>query len=51
MPCVTFSDTIALVRRDVWATATLSMWNNDSNMVKIPRALLDRLTDILCYAG
>lgn len=50
-PCATFSDTIALVRRDLWATATLSMWDNHPDMIKIPRALLHRLTDILCYAG
>jgi hypothetical protein len=34
----TFSDTIALVRRPL-------------RMVKIPRALFDRLTETVCYAG
>jgi hypothetical protein len=49
--CATFSDTIALVRRHLWATATLSMWEKSPDMIKIPRALLQRLTDTLSYAA
>lgn len=49
--CATFSDTIALVRRHLWATATLSMWEKLPDMIKIPRALLQHLTDTLSYVA
>lgn len=50
-PCATFSDTIALVRRYLWGTATLSLWEKPPDMIKIPRTLLQRLTDTLSYAA
>jgi DDE superfamily endonuclease len=50
-PCATFSDTIALVRRYLWADATLSMSEKSPDMIKIPRALFQRLTDTLSYAA
>jgi len=50
-PLPTFSDTLALVRRGSWARAAFCMSARDPDMVQIPRALLDRLTDALCYAA
>lgn len=47
----TFSDTIALVRRCLWSHLHFSMSDYESDMVKIPRELLARLTDLLCYAA
>ncbi len=47
----TFSDTLALVRRCLWSTNNLSMSHKSPDMVEIPRALFDRLTDTLSYAA
>lgn len=41
---------IALVRQSLWSS-TFSMSHSDTDMVKIPRALLERLTDTLGYAA
>jgi len=45
----TFSDAIALVRYQIWAYFTFSMSCDDPDMVKVPRVLLDRFHDLLCY--
>ena len=47
----TFSDTIALVRRHLWQQASFQMSQSDREMDKVPRALLERLTEALCYAA
>jgi hypothetical protein len=47
----TFSDTIALVRRSLWREGVYGRSGNQHDMVKIPRALFDRLTDTVCYAA
>jgi hypothetical protein len=47
----TFSDTIALVRRSLWGADHFSASSPPPEIVKIPRALFERLTDILCYAA
>jgi hypothetical protein len=47
----TFSDTIALVRRSLWSEAIYDGSGNRHDMVKIPRALFDRLTETVCYSG
>jgi hypothetical protein len=48
----TFADALALVRRDLWAhQATFCMSRREADMEKVPRALLQRLTDALCYAA
>ena len=46
----TFSDTIALVRRSIWGAQIYNGSGNRHDMVKIPRALLDRLTETVSYA-
>lgn len=50
-PQATFSDTIALVRHRLWYTGAFSMSPASSDLIKIPRSLLERLTDTLCYAA
>jgi hypothetical protein len=46
----TFSDTIALVRQGLWRQCHCSTSQAEADVVKIPRALFDRITDALCYA-
>jgi hypothetical protein len=47
----TFSDTIALVRRWLWRQCHFSTSQAEAEVVKIPRALFERFTDMLCYAA
>ena len=49
-PLPTFSDTIAWVRSFLWQE-TFLMSPADPDIIKIPRSLLSRLTDTLCYAA
>ena len=46
----TFSDAMALVRRHVWDQLHFSMSQQETDMIKIPRALFERLIDAVCYA-
>jgi hypothetical protein len=48
----TFSDALALVRRQVWVQeATFCGSPADTETVKVPQALMERLTDAVCYAA
>ena len=47
----TFSDTIALVRRYLWSHHHFQMSQINSDMIKVPRSLVERLTETLCYAA
>jgi DDE superfamily endonuclease len=48
----TFSDALALVRRALWAhQAAFCMSPHTPDIVKVPRAFVERLTDALCYAA
>lgn len=48
----TFADALALVRRALWShQATSCMSLREADMEKVPRALIQRLTDALCYAA
>lgn len=47
----TFADAIAVVRQHLWTSTYFYMSPAKANMVKIPCALLNRLTDTLCYAA
>jgi len=47
----TFSDAIALVRSRLWAYWTFHLSLDDPDMVKVPRSLLERFTDLLAYAA
>ena len=50
-PLPTFSDALALVRRELWTQAAFYMSGDKADMQEIPRAFLNRLTDALCYAA
>jgi hypothetical protein len=47
----TFSDTIALVRRHVWDHIHFSTSHQETDIMKIPRALFERFIDVVCYAA
>jgi hypothetical protein len=47
----TFSDALAAVRRMIWAEAALCASAPDGEAAKVPRVVLDRLTDLACYAA
>jgi hypothetical protein len=47
----TFSDTLAMVRRWLWAEQQLQMSKTEADRMKVPRALFERLTETLCYAA
>src|SRR5258706_5905095 len=49
-PLPTFSDALALVRSRLWAYFTFQTSQDELDMVKVPRVLLQRLTDLLCYS-
>jgi hypothetical protein len=48
----TFADALALVRKELWVQEeTFGGSVADGEAVKVPRALMERLTDALCYAA
>lgn len=47
----TFSDALALVRRELWTEATFCGSYRDTDTVKVSRELMERLTDAVCYAA
>lgn len=47
----TFSDALALVRREFWAEGTFCGSAQENDMVKVPREFVERLTDAVCYAA
>ena len=48
----TFSDALALVRKQLWAQEeTFCGSAQQSDMVKVPREFMERLTDAVCYAA
>ncbi len=47
----TFADALALVRQEIWAHETFRISSDDAEMVKVPRALVERLTETLCYVA
>src|SRR5215210_5235870 len=48
-----FTDALALVRKELWAQeeATFYGSSREADTVKVPRAFVDRLTDMVCYAA
>ena len=46
----TFADALALVRSRLWAHLTFQLSADDPDMVKVPRVLLERFNDLVCYA-
>jgi DDE superfamily endonuclease len=48
----TFSDALALVRRELWTQEqTFHGSPAQTNMVKVPRVFMERLTEAVCYAA
>ena len=47
----TFSDALAQVRREIWAHEAFCLSGGETEMVKVPRILMERLTDTLCYVA
>jgi hypothetical protein len=47
----TFADALALTRRCLWSSCHFSTSRRSREVVKIPRCLLERLTDAVCYAA
>lgn len=50
-PAPTFSDALASVRRQLWQQESFSTSASAAEIVKIPRAALERITDALAYAA
>jgi len=48
---ITFADAIALVRGFLWSNCHFSTSSQTDEVIKIPRSLLERLTDAVCYAA
>jgi hypothetical protein len=47
---LTFSDALALVRHHLWIHWTFHLSPDQPDMVQVPRPLLERFNDLLCYA-
>ena len=47
----TFSDAIALVRRQLWDHIHFSTSLQETDMIQMPRALFERFMDAVCYAA
>jgi hypothetical protein len=47
----TFSDAIALVRRHLWDHIHFSTSPQETDMIKMPRELLERFIEAVCYAA
>jgi hypothetical protein len=49
----TFSDALAVVRKELWAAEGTTFCGSaqETDMVKVPREFMERLTDALCYAA
>lgn len=47
----TFSDALAVVRRELWSSCHFPMSESDAEILQIPRSVLERLTDTVCYAA
>jgi DDE superfamily endonuclease len=50
-PSPTFADALALVRHHLWTHTTFSGLPSTGDLVKVPRALVDYLAGLLCYAA
>jgi len=49
-PLPTFSDALAIVRYHLWQETSFRTSVSEADMQKVPRALLKRFVDALCYA-
>ncbi|MEL6402629.1 MAG: hypothetical protein AAFR26_26660 [Cyanobacteria bacterium J06626_4] len=47
----TFADALALVRQQLWLRQTFQTSGSEEEVVKVPRALFDTWSTLLCYAA
>jgi hypothetical protein len=47
----TFADARALTRRCLWSSCHFSTSSQRRDVLKVPRSVLERLTDAVCYAA
>jgi hypothetical protein len=49
----TFTDALALVRKQLWAQEWVTSYGSsaEAETVKVPRVFVERLTDAVCYAA
>jgi len=47
----TFADALALVRREIWVHETFRLSSEEAEMVQVPRVLVERFTETLCYVA
>jgi hypothetical protein len=47
----TFADALALVRRELWPHQAFPTSHCDEEVVEIPRPVLERLSETLCYVA
>ena len=47
----TFADALALVRRELWRHQTFHTSSCACEVIKVPRAVVERLTETLCYVA
>jgi hypothetical protein len=50
-PHLTFSDALAVVRKELWVHAAFRESLAEPDTVKVPRAFVEHLTETLCYAA
>jgi len=50
-PLPTFSDALAVVRHQLWLVVTFHTSPSNRDIEKVPRSLLTRFTEALCYAA
>ena len=50
-PRPTFTDALALVRRELWAQASFCGSSREADTVKVSRAFVEQLTEAVCYAA
>lgn len=50
-PLPTFADALALVRQKLWQFQTFQTSTSQTDMVKVPRSLINTWSDLLCYAA
>ena len=48
---LTFSDALAIVRRQLWAEEALSTFPRHTEIIQIPLPLYDRMASLACYAA
>ena len=47
----TFADALALIRRELWRHQTFHTSSCACEIIKVPRAVVERLTETLCYVA